>query len=113
LDHTLEGRRPRFGLGVAVAPTVDRFRGALDLQASAYGTLGWNPFRRWEFGLRGSTASSFGWQGDSVGDGPHTLVHGIAATARYAFTDRIHASAAVGSTWQLTEREDLPEFRED
>lgn len=114
LGYALEGSRPRFDLGVSVAPAVDRFRGTLDLLASAWGAVGWSPFRRWTFGLRASTASSFGWRGEQPeASEPHTMVHGATASASYRILDDVRLAASAGTTWQITEREDLPTFRED
>lgn len=108
------GMRPSGQIGIALAPVVDRFSGELETQANASASATWAPFRRWVFGLRGSTSAQFG-SGDATSDAgaPHTLVHAAGLSAGHEFSDRLRLTASAGSTWQLTEREDLLQFRED
>lgn len=101
-------------LTIGLEPAADRLTGALDMRTSALGTVDWAPFRRWRFGIRGSTSASFSLDGRIYDrGGPHTTVHNVGIGASHDLTHDLHLTALAGSTWQLTERSDLPEFRED
>ncbi len=117
IDHVQDGVRPAYGLALALEPVVDRFSGALDLRSNVVGTVGWAPWRRWNFGLRASSTALFGWTGERPGvegtGDAHTLVHGAAVTAGHELAEGLRLGASAGSTWQDTDRTDLPSFRED
>lgn len=108
------GLRPNFRISSAAEPVIDRYTGDVEVMASLSAAVGWEPFRDWRFGMRAHSAATWGWTGASAEtDGPHTRTHGIALTAGTDLTDELRLGASVGSTWQRTNREGLPDFRED
>lgn len=110
LSYVPAGTRPGATLGAAFEPVVDRFSGDVDLRGSAHATVGWAPLRRWTFGVRGSTSAQF--RPDDTSD-PHTVVHAAALSASHEVAEHVRLALSAGSTWQLTDRADLLEFRED
>lgn len=105
------GQRPSWSAGVRVEPAVDRFRATLDLRGTAFGNVSWSPWRDWSLGLYGSTSLSVeprvGW-----GD-PHTAVHSLSAQVSRNFGPILYAGLSGGVVWQITDRTDLPGFREE
>lgn len=114
-DYVPGSTRPSARLELAVEPVVDRFTGAIDLRGGGSATLGWAPFRQWLFAMRGSSSSLFdaGAGTPWISTGPHTAVDSVGVSAAYQLTETLRLTATAASTYQTTEREDLPQFRED
>lgn len=112
-EHVAGPARPTVRLGLSLEPAVDRLAGTIDVSGTAHGTATWSPFRRWAFGLHGSTASLFGRAHGTPFADPHTTVNTAGISAGYQLAEAMRISASAGSTWQVTDRDDLPEFRED
>lgn len=113
LSYTPAGTRPSARLALAFEPVVDRYRGTLDLRSLAAAGVGWAPFHRWSFALHASNASLQTWNGDDLFSPGHTSVRAAGLSADHELWQDVRLTASVGSTWQVTERDDLPEYRED
>jgi hypothetical protein len=117
LEETVEfvpgGIHPSLHATVGLEPTVDRFSGALGLRGNARAALAWAPFHRWSFGAAAGASSLFAREGLLPSSAPHTTIADAGLSAGYQLAHEVRLLASGSSTWQVTDRADLPQFRED